>query len=865
MKLSGGAEPETQPVTETVQAEVQDTPAADVQAARAASTAYYAGYQIKLNGEQDTEGTLAGLTFTLYEKEPGGDWQAVSSKQSQYSSYYRLTFVYFTRMSIEGSPVNEYKVVMSENALYSMEETAVQLDPSNLTTVCGSTIEGNFLNLSRKPVAEDNTEIQVSLGTADWQGQGSQADPSAWSLTVDRFTDSMTVRTAHSQAVITCKGESYTGQMNAELPYGESVWNFSVTSVDGSATQFYQITVTREKYKPLAPSGLTAVSPSVIGGSDGKIQGLDETKLYEYRSQSESSYHSVAAGSTEITGLQAGTYLVRLQETSENAASSDRSVTIKEPVSHSLSLPEENVPEGVEVLECPETMIEGRDFTIRLKLPKNRLLDQVSYTRKAGSMTVSSTLPKDSFAYSQQGEDTIVSITHASFTGDTTLKITLLDGNYYQVTSEPGNGEAFDERGQILFAGEETVQGGIRYFKEGLFTATVNLSEDWKGYAGISSLKAFRQGTEEELPGSLVKVSDEQWYLTIQLTEDTDFYYDFVSKPADLTALNQIIEQIGDMEQYVDNTAREVIEDRLEFLSVYQQQPLKYQGMVDGYVTLLQEAYANLVRRLDLSADPDVSITSEETEHAYDGNPWSPEIAVLYQGTPLAEGTDYKLIFPEDMTSPGQKAVTVEFMGLYSGSRTLNLAIVRYFTITASAGEHGTITPSGAVKVREGQDQAFTVQPENGYRIYAVFVNGEKAELTNGNEYLFQQVSSDAAIEAVFEKIPEQTETEGAGTGETEIQSESSGETETLTESESEVLTESESETLTESEESEEDAETESADSGTAGKGDDSQTESNGTGAAKTGDPLKPIPYMIALFASFGVIAFTVAVRKKRG
>ena len=149
------------------------------------------------------------------------------------------------------------------------------------------------------------------------------------------------------------------------------------------------------------------------------------------------------------------------------------------------------------------------------------------------------------------------------------------------------------------------------------------------------------------------------------------------------------------------------------------------------------------------------------------------------------------------------------------------------------------------MKVREGQDQAFTVQPENGYRIYAVYVNDERAELTGENEYLFRQVSSDAAIEAVFERIPEQTET---GTGETEIQSESSGETETLTESESE--------TLTESEESEEDAETESADSGTAGKGDDSQTESNGTGAAKTGDPLKPIPYMIALFASFGVIAF---------
>ena len=183
------------------------------------------------------------------------------------------------------------------------------LDPSNLTNVYGSTMEGNYLNLSKKEVPKDNTEVQVSLGAAQWQGQGSEQDPSSWSVTVDRFTDRMTVRAAHEEAVITCNGEAYTGEMTVELPYDESIWNFSVASADGSAVQFYQVSVTREKYEPLAPSGLTAVPPSSVGGNDGKIQGLDEKKKYEYRSKGESTYHPVAEGSKEITGLTAGTYL----------------------------------------------------------------------------------------------------------------------------------------------------------------------------------------------------------------------------------------------------------------------------------------------------------------------------------------------------------------------------------------------------------------------------------------------------------------------------------------------------------------------------------------------------------------------------
>lgn len=65
---------------------------------------------------------------------------------------------------------------------------------------------------------------------------------------------------------------------------------------------------------------------------------------------------------------------MRFAETESQYASKDREVVVKEPVIHTITLPEENIPEGITVLECPETMTEGRTFTIRLQLPENTLI-----------------------------------------------------------------------------------------------------------------------------------------------------------------------------------------------------------------------------------------------------------------------------------------------------------------------------------------------------------------------------------------------------------------------------------------------------------------------------------------------------------
>ena len=42
------------------------------------------------------------------------------------------------------------------------------------------------------------------------------------------------------------------------------------------------------------------------------------------------------------------------------------------------------------------------------------------------------------------------------------------------------------------------------------------------------------------------------------------------------------------------------------------------------------------------------------------------------------------------------------------------------YTITASAGEGGAISPSGSVRVRRGSDQTFTITPDEGYELEKV-------------------------------------------------------------------------------------------------------------------------------------------------
>jgi len=76
-----------------------------------------------------------------------------------------------------------------------------------------------------------------------------------------------------------------------------------------------------------------------------------------------------------------------------------------------------------------------------------------------------------------------------------------------------------------------------------------------------------------------------------------------------------------------------------------------------------------------------------------------------------------------------------------------------YYTITATAGEGGSISPSGKVNVEKSTNKTFTVTPEDGYVIDDVKVDGVSAGAVGS--YTFSSVQAAHTIEAVFAKAEE--------------------------------------------------------------------------------------------------------------
>ncbi|MBI4765385.1 MAG: fibronectin type III domain-containing protein [Deltaproteobacteria bacterium] len=70
------------------------------------------------------------------------------------------------------------------------------------------------------------------------------------------------------------------------------------------------------------------------------------------------------------------------------------------------------------------------------------------------------------------------------------------------------------------------------------------------------------------------------------------------------------------------------------------------------------------------------------------------------------------------------------------------------YTITASAGTGGGISPSGAVSVQSGASQTFIITPNSGYRVSGVTVDG--ASVGAVTTYTFTNVTANHTIAATF-------------------------------------------------------------------------------------------------------------------
>lgn len=150
---------------------------------------------------------------------------------------------------------------------------------------------------------------------------------------------------------------------------------------------------------------------------------------------------------------------------------------------------------------------------------------------------------------------------------------------------------------------------------------------------------------------------------------------------------------------------------------------------------------------------PDIDINISNAEHG----------SINGENT-VAFGEDYTFtVIPDDCYQIGTvtvngNAVTLDANNSYTiqnvtTEQTINATFTQIsYTITASAGNGGTISNVGSTSVNCGDDITYTITPDEGYMISDIEVDGQS--VGSESSYSFTNVTSDHTISATFEIIP---------------------------------------------------------------------------------------------------------------
>jgi hypothetical protein len=137
------------------------------------------------------------------------------------------------------------------------------------------------------------------------------------------------------------------------------------------------------------------------------------------------------------------------------------------------------------------------------------------------------------------------------------------------------------------------------------------------------------------------------------------------------------------------------------------------------------------------------------------------QLSFTYQGMPFG----YTLKYYQDSGVLYSMAVMMNGVTQTVIQCTSGDPITSTYTITASAGTGGSISPSGSVIVTQGNSQTFTITPNNGYTVSGIIVDGvNKGTITS---YTFSNVQASHTISASFNALPpnQYSISASAGTG----------------------------------------------------------------------------------------------------
>ena len=466
-----------------------------------------------------------------------------------------------------------------------------------------------------------------------------------------------------------------------------------------------------------APDGLIGVAPITVGGSDGKISGV--TDKMEYRMAGERSY--TACSGTEIDNLSAGNYFVRYAEDNNHFASTDAEVT---------------VGEGTPLADCTITFSgnggSGSMGPVIVKAETNYILPVCGFTaptdQEFKAWEISGTEYKVGDTYTVSGDTEIKALWENSVITPTTYTVTVSnDGNgtgtatpstaatgtEITLTAMPKEGYHFKEwqviSGGVTIKNNKFLMPNDNVEVKAVFEEdvpaptefTITMKTDGNGTASASHAKAI-VGTE----------------ITLSATPKTGYHFkewQVISGSVTIKD-NKFIMPSANVE--VKAIFEEDVPAPTEYTITYDLAGGTAEGNPDTYT---------IETRTFTLKDP--------TKSGYTFTGWS--------GTGLTGEDNLTVIIPKGST--GNRSYTAHWR--YNGGGGSGYS---YYTIKATAGTGGSISPSGNVSVREGRDQTFTITPDKGYAVANVKIDGKSIGAVKS--YTFENVRRTHTIEVIFMK-----------------------------------------------------------------------------------------------------------------
>lgn len=544
-----------------------------------------------------------------------------------------------------------------------------------------------------------------------------------------------------------------------------------------------------------APNGLIGVAPTTDGGSDGKITGVDATM--EYRAESETIY--TACTGIEIENLSAGNYFVRYAEDHNHFASPDAEVTVGEGKPLADFTITFNGNGGSGSME-PVTVKAGTNYI----LPACGFTAPADQEFKAWEIGGAEYKVGDSYTVDRDTEikalwenSVITPTTYTVTVGNdgngtgTATPSTAAAGTTITLTATPNKGYHFKEwqviSGGVTIKDDKFLMPDSNVEVSAIFEKdvppvptefTITVKTDGNGTASASHAKAV-VGTEIRLTATPntgyhfkewqvisggVTIKDNKFLMPSANVEvKAIFEKDAPPAPTEFT----ITVTSGDNGTASASHAKAVVGTEIRLTATPNTgYHLKEWQVISGGVTIENNKFTMPSANVEVKAifEKDAPPAPTEFIVTFDGNGGTSSVSRMTT-------TDQKLTSLPSASRSGSYSfdgwytkknggteittdtefpadTTVYAHWTYTGGG--GSSGYSYYTIKATAGTGGSISPSGNVSVREGRDQTFTITPDKGYAVANVKIDGKSIGAVKS--YTFENVSRTHTIEVIFMK-----------------------------------------------------------------------------------------------------------------